>query len=75
MNDLQPDRNEVPAEYLSVIQRLADEFRVPVDQVLPLYEQELTNLRSEARVTAYLSVLTAKHVRDALHDMQGLLRR
>ncbi len=68
MNDLQHDGDECPTAYLTFIQRLADEFRVSIEQVLPLYEQELRTLRGNARVTAYLSVLTTKHVRDALHE-------
>ena len=72
MNDLPQNRtgDEDEASYLAFIQNLADEFRLSVEQVLPLYEQELMNLRSKARVTAYLSVLTTKHVRDALHEVK-----
>ncbi len=70
MNDLPHDRDEDAAAYLTFIQRLADEFRVSVERVLPLYEQELMSLRENARVTAYLSVLTTKHVRDALQEEQ-----
>lgn len=70
MNDQPHDRNEndEAADYFRFIQSLADEFRISVEQVLPIYEQELLTLRSNARVTTYLSVLTAKHVRDVLHD-------
>jgi Protein of unknown function (DUF3562) len=68
MNNLQHDGNEVAVEYFAFIQRLADEFRIPVEQVLPLYEQELMILRGNARVTVYLSVLTTKHVRDVLQE-------
>ena len=68
MNDQPHDDDEDALEYLTFIQRLADEFRISVEQVLPLYKQELMNLRGNARVTTFLSVLTTKHVRDALHE-------
>jgi hypothetical protein len=68
MNDLPHDRDEDATEYLAFIQRLADEFRISVERVLPLYEQELITLRSNARVTAYLSVLATKHVHDVLQE-------
>ncbi len=72
MNDMPQNRteDEDAASYLAFIQHLADEFRISVEQVLPLYEQELMNLRSKARVTAYLSVLTTKHVRDTLQEVK-----
>lgn len=68
MNDLPHQGDADTTEYLTFIQRLADEFQVSVEQVLPLYEQELMSLRGNARITAYLSVLTTKHVRDVLHE-------
>lgn len=68
MNDLPHQGDADTTEYLAFIQRLADEFQVSVEQVLPLYEQELMSLRGDARITAYLSVLTTKHVRDVLHE-------
>ncbi len=68
MNDLPHDRNEDAIEYLAFAQSLADEFRISIDRVLPLYERELTTLRNNARVTVYLSLLTTKHVRDVLHE-------
>jgi hypothetical protein len=68
MNDLPHQGDEDRKAYLAFIQRLADEFQVSVEQVLPLYEQELMSLRGDARITAYLSVLTTKHVRDALQE-------
>ena len=68
MNRLPNDTAQIAAEYLNFINSIADEFQISVEEVLTLYEQELMTLRSTARVTAYLSVLTTKHVRDALHE-------
>jgi len=68
MNRLPKDTAQIAAEYLNFINSIADEFQISVEEVLALYEQELMTLRSTARVTAYLSVLTTKHVRDALHE-------
>jgi hypothetical protein len=68
MNNIQHGCDEDAASYLAFVQRLADEFRMSIEQVLPLYEQELRILRGSARVTLYLSVLTIKHVRDALQE-------
>ena len=68
MNRLPNDTAQIAAEYLNFINSIADEFQISVEEVLALYEQELMTLRSTARVTAYLSVLTTKHVRDALHE-------
>lgn len=53
---------------MTLIRRLADEFQISVEQLLPIYEQELVSLRDNARITAYLSVLTTKHVRDVLQE-------
>ncbi len=68
MNRLPKDTAQIAAEYRNFINSIADEFQISVEEVLTLYEQELMTLRSTARVTAYLSVLTTKHVRDALHE-------
>jgi len=68
MNRLPNDAAKIAAEYLNFINSIADEFQISVEEVLTLYEQELITLRSTARVTAYLSVLTTKHVRDALQE-------
>jgi len=68
MNRLPNDAAQIAAENLNFINSIADEFQISVEEVLTLYEQELMTLRSTARVTAYLSVLTTKHVRDALYE-------
>ena len=68
MNRMPNDTAQIAAEYRNFINSIADEFQISVEEVLALYEQELMTLRSTARVTAYLSVLTTKHVRDALHE-------
>lgn len=45
---------------------IAQETHTSIDEVDKLYEQELTQLASEARITQYLGVLTTKRVRARL---------
>ena len=42
---------------------IAHETHTSIDEVDKLYEQELTQLASEAKITQYLGVLTTKRVR------------
>jgi hypothetical protein len=42
---------------------IAEETHTSMDEVDKLYEQELTLLASEAKITQYLGVLTTKRVR------------
>ncbi len=42
---------------------IADETHTSIDEVDKLYEQELTQLASEAKITQYLGVLASKRVR------------
>ncbi len=42
---------------------IAKETRTSLDEVEKIYEQELTQLASEAKITQYLGVLTSKRVR------------
>jgi hypothetical protein len=45
---------------------IAKETHVSIDEVEKIYEQELTLLASEARITQYLGVLTTRRVRARL---------
>ncbi len=42
---------------------IAEETHTSIDEVEKIYEQELTQLASEAKITQYLGVLTTKRVR------------
>ena len=42
---------------------IAKETRTSIDEVEKIYEQELTRLASDARITQFLGVLTSKRVR------------
>ena len=66
--DIPSESDATGVANLAVIRRLAEEFLVPVEDVLSLYEQRLTLLRDDARVTTFLSVLTTKHVRAVLQE-------
>ena len=41
---------------------IAKETHTSIDEVEKIYEQELTQLASEAKITQYLGVLTSKRV-------------
>jgi hypothetical protein len=45
---------------------IAKETHVSIDEVEKIYEQELTLLASEAKITQYLGVLTTRRVRARL---------
>lgn len=45
---------------------IAKETRTSIDEVEKIYEQELTQLASEAKITQYLGVLTTRRVRARL---------
>jgi hypothetical protein len=45
---------------------LAREAHVPLDEVKRLYEQEWARLALNARMTAYLGILTVRNVRNSL---------
>jgi DNA transposition AAA+ family ATPase len=45
---------------------IAEETHTSIDEVEKIYEQELTQLASEAKITQYLGVLTTRRVRARL---------
>ena len=45
---------------------IAEETHVSIDEVEKIYEQELTQLASGAKITQYLGVLTTRRVRAKL---------
>ena len=56
------DRNH----HLAAVERLANQSHLPVSQVLPLYEDRLRVLCSEARVRTYLTTLASRQVLEEL---------
>jgi len=49
-------------------------MRVPIGVVVEIYEYELAQLKANARVTAYISVIAVKRVRETLRQ-RGTSRR
>jgi hypothetical protein len=45
---------------------IAEETHTSIDEVEKIYEQELTQLASKAKITQYLGVLTTRRVRARL---------
>jgi len=58
--------SEVDLEYLQMIKALAEEIDCPVEEVNNIYASALNNLKSNARIQDYLTVLASKKVRDEL---------
>jgi len=64
------DNDEERKLHLNVIHALADQFRLDEDTVREIYESKLEVLRGGARIRTYLSVLTARHVRNYLSQQR-----
>jgi hypothetical protein len=67
-------RDGTGAEPGSVVHELAGQMQVPIDVVVEIYEFEFARLAADARVTAYVSILAVKRVREALRQ-RGAPRR
>lgn len=50
--------------HFGIIQTLAEEISMPVDDVSEVYEEVLENLKRQARIVDYLPVLVAKKVKE-----------
>ena len=66
-NDAVPG-NHASAACQSAVHSLASELQVPVGKVAGIYAKELAELHANARVTAFISILAVKRVRDALRQ-------
>lgn len=53
------------------IEFLADESHVPPEEVAKLYGGELTKLKADARVTAYLPIIAFRNVREMLRKLKA----
>lgn len=62
MDDQLYDNDAERNLHLAAVQRLADRSHVPVAQVLPLYEDRLRALGSDATIKTYLTTITSKQV-------------
>jgi hypothetical protein len=51
-----------------VARHLAQEFDVPEDTVIEVYEREFERLSASARITQFLDLITVKHVKDTLRS-------
>lgn len=47
----------------SVAEALADETQTPVEEVQRIYEEELSELANDAKITQYLGVLASRRVK------------
>jgi Protein of unknown function (DUF3562) len=48
------------------IESLAQEFKVPIDEVAQLYGDELDRLVAGARIRSFLHIFVSRHVREML---------
>ena len=61
-------RNQTGPEPESVVHQLARQMQVPIAVVAEIYEFEFGKLNADARVTAFVSIIAVKRVRDALRQ-------
>jgi hypothetical protein len=61
-----PPVDRESGKYLEMVRSLADEYGVPVERALMLYELELKALEVNARVKIFLPLLATKRLRAAL---------
>ncbi len=62
------DHVKLEPDHLKVIEALAEEINLSVEEVTRIYASAYERLKTSARVLDYLSVLASKKVRDELHD-------
>ena len=55
-------------KHLHNIEQLAEEVHRPVQEVIPLYEDVLADLKSNARIHDYLPILVSKNVKHRLKN-------
>jgi hypothetical protein len=54
------------AQHDQIIEAIAKEMNVPVEQVRAIYESECSRLDADARVKTYVSVIATRLVKNAL---------
>jgi len=54
-------------QHLGAIQRLVRDAHSPEEEIRPLYEDVLKELKSDARIKTYLSILVSKKVKELLN--------
>ncbi|MBI3802983.1 MAG: DUF3562 domain-containing protein [Nitrospirae bacterium] len=59
------------ARHFSAKQRLARELRIPLEEIGALYERILKELRKQARIKEFLSILVSRRVRDLLRPKKA----
>lgn len=60
------ENDEERRQHRRAIESVARDVQRPIEEIQPLYESELADLRREARVKDFLSVLACRYVRLAL---------
>lgn len=66
MVDLYGDEKE-KSHHLSAMRKLAEDLRMPIQEIGTLYERVLEEMRKTARVKDYLSILASRQVKEFLH--------
>jgi hypothetical protein len=61
-------KTDVSTLHRAAIESLAQESSLSVDTVREIYEVELSNLESEARVMQFLPLITSRKVREVLRQ-------
>ena len=57
---------KLETDYLESMKVLAEEIKLPVEQVSEIYASTLESLKTSARIQDFLPVLASKKVRDRL---------
>jgi hypothetical protein len=64
------DTDDEQRQHWRAMESVARDVKRPIEEIRPLYESELADLRREARVKDFLSVLASRYVRLALNQGQ-----
>lgn len=63
-----PSASNPRAQHESAIQRLVEETELPRETITEVYEAELEAMRSEVRITQFLSLIVARRVKQSLQE-------
>jgi hypothetical protein len=59
------------SRHLHTMEQLAEEMHCPLQEITPLYENTLAQLRQRAQIHDFLPILVAKGVKNALRSKPG----
>ena len=60
--------SHIPTDHLGAIATLADELKVPVQEVGAIFESQFDRLAAQARITNFLVVLAMQNTRSILRE-------